>query len=145
MWTAIILAALVAGGCAAYGAWAAHAVGQGAPLWPFVVGIPFAYLAFPLLFTIFWFVLAWWFRADRPVDVHLGMSKRIAMFFGEFWAIARSVPRMILYRLLMPEPAPAQAALPVVFLHGIGCNAGVWSGFRHDFARRGMCAPYALS
>jgi triacylglycerol esterase/lipase EstA (alpha/beta hydrolase family) len=67
------------------------------------------------------------------------------MFFREFWAIACSVPRMILYRLLMPEPAPAQAAIPVVFLHGIGCNAGVWSGFRGDFARRGMCPPYALS
>jgi pimeloyl-ACP methyl ester carboxylesterase len=145
MWTAIILGALVAGGYAAYGAWAAQAVGQGAPLWPFVVAIPFAYLVFPLAFTIFWFVLAWWFRADRPVDVHLGVPARIAMFFLEFWAIARSVPRMILYRLLMPEPKPAPAALPVVFLHGIGCNAGVWDGFRRDFERRAVRPLYALS
>jgi pimeloyl-ACP methyl ester carboxylesterase len=145
MWSAIILAALVAGGCAAYGAWAAYAVGQGAPLWPFAVGIPFAYLVFPLLFTTFWFVVAWWFRADRPVDVHLGVSARIALFSGEFWSIARSVPRMILYRLLMPEPEPAPAALPVVFLHGIGCNAGVWSGFRRELESRGMRPLYALS
>ena len=66
MWTAIILAAIVAGGTVAYGAWALHAVAHGAPLWPFIVGIPFAYLAVPLLLTIFWFALAWWFRAERP-------------------------------------------------------------------------------
>jgi triacylglycerol esterase/lipase EstA (alpha/beta hydrolase family) len=145
MWTAIILAALVAGGYAAYGAWAVHAVGQGAPLWPFVVGIPFAYLVFPLAFTIFWFVLAWWFRADRPVDVRLTMPARIAMFGHEFWVLARSAPRMILYRWLVPDPEPAPAALPAVFLHGIGCNAGVWSGFRRDFESRGVRPFYALS
>ena len=145
MWTAIILAALVAGGCAVYGTWAAYAIAAGAPLWPFIVGIPFAYLAFPLLFTTFWFVLAWCFRAERPLDVYLGVPARVALFSGEFWSIARSVPRMILYRLLMPEPKPAPADLPVVFLHGIGCNAGVWSGFRRDLARRGVRPLYALS
>ncbi len=40
MWTAIILASLVAGGTVAYGAWAVHAVALGAPMWPFIVGVP---------------------------------------------------------------------------------------------------------
>jgi hypothetical protein len=51
MWTAIILASVVAGGTAAYAAWSIHAIAQGAPMWPFIVGIPFAYLAVPLLLT----------------------------------------------------------------------------------------------
>ncbi len=145
MWTALLLATLVAGGFAAYGAWTLHAVGQGAPLWPFVLGLPFAYLAFPLLFAILWFVLAWWFRAERPADVRLTLPARIAMFGREFWALARAAPRMILYRLVMPTPAPAPAALPILLLHGVGCNAGIWAGFRRHLAGRGVHAVYALS
>ena len=76
MWTAIFLAAIVAGGTLAYGAWAYRAVAHGAPLWAFIVGYPFAYLAVPLLFAICWFLLAWWFRAERPADVRLSLPAR---------------------------------------------------------------------
>jgi triacylglycerol esterase/lipase EstA (alpha/beta hydrolase family) len=145
MWTAFILAAILAAGSVAYGAWAYHVVAHGAPAWPFVVGIPFAYLAVPLLLTSFWFALAWWFRAERPDDIHLPLSARIAMFGREFRALARSVPRMILYRQLMPDPRPAPARLPILLLHGVGCNAGVWSGFRRHLENRGIGPVYALS
>jgi len=145
MWTALILAAIVAGGAAAYGAWAYYAVADGAALWPFIVGIPLAYLALPLLLTIFWFALAWWFRAERPADIHLALPARIAMFGREFSALARSAPRMILYRWLMPDPPPAPAALPILLLHGVGCNAGVWSGFRRHLEECGIGPVYALS
>jgi triacylglycerol esterase/lipase EstA (alpha/beta hydrolase family) len=145
MWTAILLAAMVAGGAAAYGAWAYHAVAHGAPVWPFIVGIPFAYLAVPLLLTLFWFALAWWFRAERPADIRLAPLARIAMFGREFRALARSIPRMILYRWLMPDPKPAPAQLPVLLLHGVGCNAGVWSGFRRHLESCGIGPVYALS
>lgn len=145
MWTAIILAALVAAGAAAYGAWAVHAVALGAPMWPFIVGLPFAYLAVPLLLTIFWFALAWWFRAERPDDIRLALPARIAMFWREFVALARSIPRMIFYRALMPDPPPAPAELPILLLHGVGCNAGVWSGFRRHLEQRGIGPVYALS
>ncbi len=145
MWTAIILAGIVACGAAAYGAWAWHAVAQGAAWWPFVVGFPFAYLAIPLLFAMLWFLLAWWFRAERPADVRLPLPARIAMFLGEFRALARSGLRMIFYRWLMPDPPPAPATMPVLLLHGVGCNAGVWSGFSRHLAERGIGPVYALS
>jgi triacylglycerol esterase/lipase EstA (alpha/beta hydrolase family) len=145
MWTAIILAAFVAAGTLAYGAWAHHAVAHGAPLWPFVVGYPFAYLAVPLLAAMCWFLLAWWFGAERPTDVRLALPARIAMFGREVRALARSAPRMILYRWLMPDPPPAPAELPVLLLHGVGCNAGVWSGFRRHLAEQGIGPVYALS
>ena len=145
MWTAIILAAFVVGGAAAYGAWAVHAVAHGAPMWAFIFGFPFACLAVPLLLTIFWFTLAWWFRAERPDDIRLALPARIAMFGREFVALARSIPRMIFYRALMPDPPPAPAKLPILLLHGVGCNAGVWSGFRRHLEQRGIGPVYALS
>jgi len=145
MWTAILLAALVAGGVAAYGAWAFCAVAHGAPWWPFIVGFPLAYLVVPLAFTAFWFVLSWWFGAARPDDVRLRWTAWVAMFWCEFLSIARSPLRMILYRLLMPEPEPSPSAMPVVLLHGVGCNAGFWAGLRRDFGKRGIGPLYALS
>ena len=145
MWTAIVLGVCVLGGVSAYAAWAAHAVVGGAPLWPFVIGLPVAYLAFPLAFTAFWFTLAWLFRAERPAGIRLSLPARLALFGGEFAALARSVPRMIFYRLLVPEPKPAPAALPVLLLHGVGCNAGVWTGTRRHLDGCGLGPVYALS
>ena len=145
MWTAIFLAAIVAGGTLAYGAWAYRAVAHGAPLWVFIVGYPFAYLAVPLLFAICWFVLAWWFRAERPADVRLSLPARVAMFGREFLALARSGSRMIFYKWLMPDPPPAPAKLPILLVHGVGCNAGVWSGFRRHLAECGIGPVYAVS
>ena len=145
MWTAFTLALAVVAGCAAYAAWALQAVAQGAALWPFIVGIPVAFLAIPFLLTIFWFTVAWWFRAARPANIRLTLSARVAMFGREFVALARSIPRMILYRWLVPAPAPAPAKMPIILLHGVGCNAGVWRGFRRQLDARGVRPVYALS
>ncbi len=145
MWTAIILALAVVAGVGAYFAWAMHAVAQGAAWWPFVIGFPFAYLAIPLLLTIVWFTVAWWFGATRPASVHLNAWQRVTLFAREFRALAGSAPRMILYRWLMPRPVAAPATLPVVLLHGVGCNAGVWTGFRRHLDERGVLPVYALS
>jgi alpha/beta hydrolase fold len=145
MLTALFLASLVVAGSALYAAWALHATALGAPLWPFIVGVPFAFLAIPLALTIVWFTLAWWFRAQRPANIRLTLAQRLAMFGREFWALARSVPRMIFYRWLMPTPLAAPAAMPIVLVHGVGCNCGVWAGFRRHFAARGEHPIYALS
>jgi triacylglycerol esterase/lipase EstA (alpha/beta hydrolase family) len=45
----------------------------------------------------------------------------------------------------MPDPPPAPAELPILLLHGVGCNAGVWSGFRRHLEQRGFGPVYALS
>ena len=145
MWTSLLLATLVTVGSLAYGAWAIHAVALGAPWWPFIAVLPLVFLALPLLFTIIWFALARVFGVEPPPSVRLSPGAWFAMFCREWWALARSVPRMILYRWLMPDPAPAKAAAPVVLLHGVGCNSGVWTGFRRHLESRGMGPVYALS
>ncbi len=145
MWTALVLGSLVLGGLAAYGAWAVHAVARGASVWPFVIGLPLVYLTVPFVFTCLWFTLAWVFRAERPDDIQLTAAARLRLFVNEFWALATSAPRMIGYRFLMRDPNPGPSELPVVLVHGLGCNAGVWFPFRRCLERRGIRPVYALS
>jgi triacylglycerol esterase/lipase EstA (alpha/beta hydrolase family) len=59
--------------------------------------------------------------------------------------MAGSAPRMMLYGLLVPDPAPAPAALPVLLLHGVLCNAGVWTGMKRRLDAEGLGPVYALS
>lgn len=145
MWTAIVLGALIAGGVTAYAAWTVHMVNRGAALWPFVVGLPFAYLAVPFAFTCVWMLLGWWMRADRPVEFRLSLGQRLRLFGNEFAALAQSVPKMVLYRVLMPEPPAGPAALPILLVHGVGCNAGIWSGLRGYLEAHALGPVYALS
>jgi len=145
MWTAITLAAALVAGLSAYALWAVHAVAQGAPAWPFIAGLPLAYLAVPFVFASFWFALAWWFNARRPTDVRLSPRARLSLFGHEVIALARSPLRMIFYRFLISEPRAAPAQLPVLLLHGVGCNAGVWHGFHRYLDSRGIGPAYTLS
>jgi triacylglycerol esterase/lipase EstA (alpha/beta hydrolase family) len=145
MWSAVVYAALIIGGGGAYALWAASMVNRGAPLWPFVVGLPLVYLALPLLFTCVWMLLGWWMRAIAPPTVRLTFPQRVRLFCNEFATIALSAPKMVFYRLLMRDPPPGAARLPVVLLHGVGCNAGVWDGFRRYLETRGLGPVYALS
>ncbi len=145
MWTAITLALIIGGGIAAYVAWAAHMVAGGAALWPFVLGFPLAYLAGPLFFTSVWVSMGAWMRSPRPADVVLGWRQRVRLFAGEFAALSKSAPKMIFYRLLVRDPPPAPASLPVLLLHGVGCNAGVWFGMQGFLEKQGVGPVYALS
>ena len=145
MWTAVVLGSFIVAMVALYGGWAWHAVGHGAALWPFVVGFPLAYLAFPFLFTCVWVTLGWWLRAPRPGEVELGLRDRLRLFGGEFASLSLSAPKMVLYRFLVRDPPPAPAALPVLLLHGVGCNAGVWTGLKHHLETEALGPVYALS
>jgi triacylglycerol esterase/lipase EstA (alpha/beta hydrolase family) len=44
-----------------------------------------------------------------------------------------------------PAPAPAPAQLPVLLLHGVGCNAAVWTSMRRYLDAEGLGPVYALS
>ncbi len=145
MSSAISLALLVGAGVIVY-AWAAlRAFAAGVSLGWLLAGIPVAMLAVPMLMCLFWFALAWLFRARRPEEVKLGTNGVLRLYWSEVLAMAGSIPRMIAYRWLMPDPPPAPAALPVLLLHGVLCNAGVWQPMRKYLAARGIGPIYALS
>ena len=52
---------------------------------------------------------------------------------------------MMLYRALVPDPAPARIDVPVLLLHGVLCNAGVWRRLTRFLAARGIPGVYSLS
>ena len=144
MTTAITLWLLIGGGVAAYVAWAAAAIAHGEDPWRYLAGAVAAYPLFVCVVTAFWFSLAWLFRAARPQRAKLGLGASARLFWNEALAIAR-FPRMALYKWLVREPRPAPAAAPVLLLHGVLCNAGVWQGFRKYLTARGIAPLYTLS
>jgi len=144
MTTAIVLWLVVGSAVVAYAQWAAAAVVHGAsPFW-YVAGAIVAYPLFITAVTGFWFALAWLFRAQRPAHARLGIAGSARLFANEALAIAR-FPRMALYRWLIREPDPVSASAPVLLIHGVLCNAGVWYGFRRYLAARSLGPLYTVS
>lgn len=144
MTTAIALWLLVGGGIVAYAGWAAIAIARGSEAWRYLAGAIAIYPLAVCAITAFWFSLAWVFRATRPQRARLGFRATARLYWNEAYAIAR-FPRMALYKWLIREPCPAPAATPVLLLHGVLCNAGVWCGFRKHLAARGLAPVYTLS
>jgi pimeloyl-ACP methyl ester carboxylesterase len=143
--TALILLTLLVGGGLAYLRWAAHCVANGAAMWWFIAGAPIAYFAPVVALVTVWFTLAWIWRTPRPPEARLGFTGSVRLFAGEAWAIGVSWPLMALHRLLIRDPAPATAKLPIVLVHGVLVNDGVWWGFRCHFAKHGIGPVYTVT
>lgn len=143
--TAIALWLVIGGALAAYAGCAVRGVAAGISPWWFAAGLPLAYAAILFAITSGWFALAWIFRSPRPREMRIGMAASVRLFVDEMRAIARSGPRMALYRWLVRDPAPAPARAPVLLLHGVLCNAGVLCGLKADLAARNIGPVYALS
>jgi len=145
MVTALTLALAVLAGGVAYVIWAAREIAGGASVLWFIAAAPVAALAIPALLTGVWFTLSWRFGAERPPAVRIGFAGLLRVYWRELLVIAGSIPRMIFYRWLMADPPPAPAAAPVLLLHGVLCNAGVWQPMKRYLAARGIGPIYALS
>ena len=118
---------------------------QGAPLWCFIVGAPLAY-AIPVCFvTSLWLFLSWVWRTPRPPGARLGTFGLVRLYVTEARAIAMSWVLMILHRLLVREPRPAPATLPLLLIHGVLVNDGVWLGFRRFLIGRGFGPVYTIN
>ncbi len=145
MWTALALWAITLGGVALYGTWAVAAVARGLPVWLAIVGGGVTYGAVIAVFMTLYCVLAWVYRSPRPRDLQIGVGATLRLLGNEFRALTGSGRRMMLYRWLIKEPPPAPAALPVLLVHGVLCNAGVWEGFARRLGRRRIAPVYAIS
>ncbi len=143
--TAFFLFVLLVAGGAGYVSWAKHAITQGAPLWWYVVGAPVAYLVPVTLLVAIWFLLSWIWRTPRPPSARLGVGASARMFLDEVFVVAASWPLMVLHRLLMHDPAPARCTRPVILVHGVLVNDGVWFGFRRHLVREGVAGVYTVN
>jgi pimeloyl-ACP methyl ester carboxylesterase len=145
MWSAISIAVSFVVAGALYGAWAVPAIRAGASPWGFVIGIALVYLAFVALLVAWYFILAWMFRAHRPPQARIGPAATLRLVWYEYWTLAGAAFRMLLYKTLVPDPPPAPAQLPVLLVHGVLCNAGVWARTVRYLRAAGVGPVYGLS
>lgn len=145
MWTAIALwminGVLVAG----YAIVAFREVAGGSPAWPWVVAAPVIYFAVVFVLTAIYFAISWLRRSARPAGLRLSPSRSWRLFVREFLAIAGSAPRMMGYRAIGRDPPRARADDPVLLVHGVLCNAGVWRSMKRRLSAAGIGPLYTLS
>jgi triacylglycerol esterase/lipase EstA (alpha/beta hydrolase family) len=145
MTTALALWFVFSVAIAAYVGLAVIAVGAGARAWWFLAAAPVVVALVPLAVASFHCTLAWIFRAPRPPEHRIGMAAAARLLVHEALAILVSWPRMALFRWCMRELPPTLAGVPVLLLHGVLCNAGVWQRVRTHLVARGIARVYALT
>ncbi|HSQ81191.1 MAG TPA: alpha/beta fold hydrolase [Casimicrobiaceae bacterium] len=145
MWTAVTLWVWVLVVGLAYALAAAHSIAAGGGPAAWIIGAPLLYACAVAAMTAVYFALAWIFRSRRPRDLQLGPGQTLRLVWWEFWALAGAAPRMMFYRALVPDPEPAPVGVPVLLLHGVLCNAGVWRRLTRFLASRDVPGVYTLS
>ena len=143
--TALLLLALLVAGGWGYLHWAVHAVAHGAPVWWFVAGAPAVYFAPATALVALWLAASWLWRTPRPPEARIGPWATARLFANEVWRLGLSWPLMALHRLLIHDPSPAPAKRPVVLIHGVLVNDGVWFGLRRFVMRRGVAPVYTIN
>ncbi|MBS0322202.1 MAG: alpha/beta fold hydrolase [Proteobacteria bacterium] len=147
MITALSLFVAHAAGLALYVAWVASrlAANPSAPLWPYVVGAPLLYAALVLAITLTDFALAWVWRTPRAPGERIEVGRTLRMIAQEFVALLPSGLRMMTYPLTRRARAAGPDPLPVVLVHGVLCNGGVWGDVERACIARGMPPPFRIS
>ena len=145
MTTALALWLIFSLAIAAYVGLAGVAIAAGARAWWFLAAAPVLVAFVPLAVASFHCTLAWIFRASRPPGHRIGMAAGVRLLVDEALAILVSWPRMALFRWYVREPPRTAVGVPVLLLHGVLCNAGVWRGMCAYLAARGIARVYALT
>jgi hypothetical protein len=144
MWTALCLWIACALGFGAYAALAATHVRSGTGLVLWAAGALLIYFGAILLLCAIYFAVAWIWRARRPANARIGVRGTLRLWWREYATLAGSLPRLMLYGLLVRDPAPATVQTPVLLVHGVLCNAGVWVRLARYLRGRGVDRVYSL-
>ena len=145
MWSATTAWLASFAGIALYAWWASGRVAAGASPWLCAAGLVVVYAALVLALTLAVFAVAWIWRSPRPRDVRIGFAATLRLVGNEYASLLGASPRMMLYRWLVPDDPPARAGAPVLLVHGVLCNAGVWASMRRRLAATGVGPIYAIS
>jgi triacylglycerol esterase/lipase EstA (alpha/beta hydrolase family) len=147
MWSALVAAVVLVAGIAAY-VQSAPPVRGAIDAVRLVAGGVLLYGGIVAVFVAAYFALAWIWRADRPADARIGWRRTVQLVIGEYGAILLAPWRMVFYRQLVPDALPQPATerpLPVLLVHGVLCNAGVWSWMARRLREAGIGPVHALS
>ena len=145
MWSAVTATLVLLGALVGFGWWASAEVAAGASPWTYAVAFVLGYAALVLALTLTFFALAWIWRSPRPHDARIGPAGTARLLWNEYAALLGASPRMILYRLLVRDDPATRSPVPVLLVHGVLCNAGVWTSMRRRLAAAGAGPLYAIS
>ncbi|WP_338758769.1 alpha/beta fold hydrolase [Massilia sp. METH4] len=70
------------------------------------------------------------FSCEVPAEHRLDLAARLCLFCGEFRASMLTSSWFMLRHRPAPYFAPEARALPVLLVHGYGCNGGFWAPLR---------------
>jgi triacylglycerol lipase len=90
-----------------------------------VIGVA-AVLLFRLAITANNFFLAWQYRSQTPHAHLLNWRQMIALFFYEFYATLWISSYAMPFKTFAKRNADHPNGLPVLLIHGYGCNSGYW-------------------
>lgn len=95
------------------------------------------------------FLLAWLYRTPRSQEKQIGLMGAVRLYFVEIWAYWKVFMLwQILASWLVREPAATAknppSLPPLLLVHGIWCNRGVWYGFKNKLAALGIEQVYAI-
>ena len=138
MWTAVTLWVVTFAGIAIYALVASRHVASGSPIGLWVLGMPALYFGVVLFLCAVYFSVAWFWRARRPREVRIAWRGTLRLLWREYRTLAGAAPRMMFYGWLVRDPAPTRGDTPVLLLHGVLCNAGVWMRMSRFLTRRGI-------
>ena len=94
-----------------------------------------AVLLLRLLITANNFFISWRYRSDTPVSLRLNWRQACRLFFGEFGATMLSSSWTMPFHSFSKRPAKNPAGLPVLLIHGYGCNSGYWHAMSKALVR----------
>jgi triacylglycerol esterase/lipase EstA (alpha/beta hydrolase family) len=143
--TAFLLFVALVAGTATYVSWASYSIAHGAAAWWFVLGAPIAYFAPAFVLVSLWFALSWIWRTPRPPEAQIGFASTLHLYVTEIRTVAASWVLMVLHRSLIRDPLPAPAQGPVLLIHGVLVNDGVWLSLRRFLASNGGAPIYTIN
>ena len=145
MWTAVSLWLVTVAALGAYTAFAVRSIAAGGSPVAWIGAALLAYFGAIGLLCASYFAVSWFWRARRTAAVRLDLRGTLRLWCREYLTLAGSPPRLMLYGLLLRDPAPARVAAPVLLVHGVLCNAGVWVRLGRYLRERGVTGLYSLS
>lgn len=74
------------------------------------------------------FLLAWIYRSETPSEFRITWQQATRLFRSEFNASMISSSWSMAFRTFDKRPAAHPVGLPVLLIHGYGCNSGYWNG-----------------
>lgn len=92
---------------------------------PVLVAIGFV-ITVRALITANNFLLASRFRSELPLHYRIGWWKTLRLFAGEFRATMTASSWTMPFRTFSLRKASSPEGLPVLLVHGYGCNSGYW-------------------